>query len=230
MWKPLFQNPIASQQWKNMCFLHWPVPYDIIRPQVPSPFKLETYNGYAWVTIVFFCVQHTKLRGMSKKLHYPPFLQMNIRTYIQFYEEPSVYFLSIKTDRKLAAWFVRTFFRFPIYPASIHQQQLTNKHFYEIKREAKPSCHLALGFYPTDDTFDAADRPLSKWLMERYAFYFRSEKKIVKGRVRHEPWRMQTANAEVGPSDITTAPIAFTVPNKQAYLYPLQTIGLFSDG
>jgi len=42
------------QSWGKLLFLHWPVPADLLRPLVPEPLAIDTFEGTAWVGITPF--------------------------------------------------------------------------------------------------------------------------------------------------------------------------------
>src|SRR5256885_599242 len=54
--------PLMRMQWRDLLFMHWPVPVEVIRPLIPRPDRLQidTFDGMAWVGLVPFtmrCVQ-----------------------------------------------------------------------------------------------------------------------------------------------------------------------------
>ncbi|MUV36992.1 uncharacterized protein JNUCC1_00798 [Lentibacillus sp. JNUCC-1] len=75
---------IGIQEWDKPLFLHWPVPYEVLRPLVPEPFVLDTFDGQAWVGIVPFKAVHTKPRWGSDLVTLGSHFQLNFRTYIRF--------------------------------------------------------------------------------------------------------------------------------------------------
>ncbi|MBZ0098151.1 MAG: DUF2071 domain-containing protein [Taibaiella sp.] len=55
---------IWYQEWNDVLFLHWRIDADFVRNLVPSPFRLDTYNGEAWVSLVAFTMQHIRPRQL----------------------------------------------------------------------------------------------------------------------------------------------------------------------
>src|SRR5690349_19174042 len=52
---PLPPGPwIMAQTWHNLLFAHWPVPLAALRPLVPAPLEIDTYDGQAWIGIIAF--------------------------------------------------------------------------------------------------------------------------------------------------------------------------------
>src|SRR5699024_5987219 len=78
---------IAQQSWQDVLFIHTPVSPQNLRRFVPAPFKIDTYDGSGWMSLVIFRATNSRLRYMPKWLSYPPFYQMNMRTYVRFGNE-----------------------------------------------------------------------------------------------------------------------------------------------
>src|SRR5699024_8961642 len=94
---------IAQQNWQDILFIHTPISQHTLRNFVPFPFKIDTYEGKSWISIVLFKAKKSRLRYMPGWLSYPTFYQMNIRTYVRFGNELGAYFLSSIANRLLAA-------------------------------------------------------------------------------------------------------------------------------
>ncbi len=52
---PVPAGPWAlSMSWHDLLFMHWPVPEGALRPWIPSPLSLDTFDGSAWLGITPF--------------------------------------------------------------------------------------------------------------------------------------------------------------------------------
>ena len=49
-------------RWSDLAFLHWPVPVEALRPLIPAPLALDTYQGTAWLGVVPFRMENTHHR------------------------------------------------------------------------------------------------------------------------------------------------------------------------
>jgi len=52
----------AEQNWIHTLFLHWPVTPEVLKSYIPAPLEIDTFNGSAWITIVSFHAEDSKLR------------------------------------------------------------------------------------------------------------------------------------------------------------------------
>jgi hypothetical protein len=46
--------PIMYQHWGKLLFLHWSVPAESLRPLIPDPLVIDTFDGAAWIGITPF--------------------------------------------------------------------------------------------------------------------------------------------------------------------------------
>ncbi|GIV05062.1 MAG: hypothetical protein KatS3mg016_0637 [Fimbriimonadales bacterium] len=51
-------KPILSMRWKHLLFAHWrSAPRHVLRPLLPEPLQIDTYEGAAWVGLVHFVME-----------------------------------------------------------------------------------------------------------------------------------------------------------------------------
>src|SRR5690606_33106319 len=93
---------VMKQEWHEVVFLHWPVKAEWVREHVPAELELDLYDGFAWIGIVLFKAKRTYLRGISLIPAVPPYLELNIRTYVKYKGRSGVYFFSLDADSALA--------------------------------------------------------------------------------------------------------------------------------
>lgn len=225
---------IGRQQWSHILFCHWPVPYEYLQPVIPKPFKLDTFQNQAWISIVMFQATNSRLRGMPKMLSYPPFLQLNVRTYIRHHEESGVYFFSLDCNRQLAVIGARLI-GLPYMYANM-SMRLKNNH-YILTSERVNTCDSLLCVYasyqPAERLYNDA---LVHWLTERYCFYMVSGDYMMKGPLSHTPWDLYEAsvnihiNGYIGNISRTKLhhPRFFYARSKQSFLHPFEKNGIVS--
>ncbi|WP_078593256.1 YqjF family protein [Evansella clarkii] len=229
---------VARQQWENLLFLHWPVQVEELRPYVPSPFNIETYNGRAWISIVPFRASWNGFRGMPGKLPFSDFLEINVRTYVNFYGEPGVYFLSLDTDSRLAAAGARSAFSLPYLKAEITLEETGDGLFYESRRTEKAARDAYFSVYIkhiASQEIDMEKGSLTEWLTERYCLWTLKGDKILKGPISHSPWRLKKAEAEWSMNgmtsfqsgrDISDKPIIQYCKEKMVGFHPFEKYGI----
>src|SRR5699024_3939097 len=159
----------AQQRWENIIFIHFPVPPYVLKPHIPQPFLLDLYAGQAWVSVVAFQALQSRLRGMPKILSIPPFLQINIRTYVTSGVEKGVYFLTIYANRRLPVFGARLF------SLPFQRTNITFSPYYnQFQLQQKDNHKTPLNMQTLDITFQAGTRyaypkkgSLDYWLTER---------------------------------------------------------------
>ncbi|CAN5326291.1 hypothetical protein BH23BAC1_BH23BAC1_46180 [soil metagenome] len=60
---PLPAGPwIMQQTWQDLLFLHYKIPFEVLRPLVPERLELDTYRGDAWISITPFKMRNVRFR------------------------------------------------------------------------------------------------------------------------------------------------------------------------
>ncbi|TMN21704.1 DUF2071 domain-containing protein [Lentibacillus cibarius] len=220
---------IGVQYWENPIFMHWPVPYDVLRSLVPEPFQLDTFHGRAWVSIVLFRSPRSHLRWGSGLFSLSSLSQVNVRTYIRFYEEPAVYFLTVYTNSKLSVLGARWLLSLPYQHAYFDGGSRTSFRMKQTNGDSfgRFSAHV----YPSSERFTPEKHTLAHWLTERYHFYTIKGKHIVKATISHMPWRLSEARYNIKQNNLlaitpeTRDPLVHVASSQTTYLYPPQVRG-----
>lgn len=175
------------QEWNNAVFLHWEVEPKIIEELLPKGLQLDTINGKAWVSLVAFDMNNIKTRYLPKPPGISDFQEINIRTYVVRNGKPSVYFLSMEANNKLACKIIKQLSKFPYrfsemkrYNGSYQSKNNSLKESFEIEYS------LGSKRVVKEDT--------DIWLTERYAVFQDYKKSIIEYDVHHLEWPMQHIN------------------------------------
>ena len=95
-------TPIMHQTWDKLLFLHWAFPESVLRPHVPAPLQIDTFEGRAWVGVTPFTMRNVRPEGLPAV----PFLsdahELNVRTYVHYDGVPGVWFFSLDASNPLA--------------------------------------------------------------------------------------------------------------------------------
>ena len=60
---PLPTKPWAGRmRWCDLAFLHWALEPALLRPLIPAGLELETFDGRAWIGVVPFRMEATRVR------------------------------------------------------------------------------------------------------------------------------------------------------------------------
>lgn len=195
---------IAQQDWKNVLFIHFPLPPQYLQNIVPAPFKLDTYDGQGWISVVLFTAANSRLRCMPKWLSFPSFHQMNIRTYVRFGNERGVYFFSIHTNSSIAAAsgnLVALPFRKA--PITIQQENETFQ-FAGERLGVEQKGKLQLVYKPNSISFIPEPMTLAHFLTERYCIWMMRGTDLVKAPISHTSWQLQEAEICIGKNQHTS--------------------------
>ncbi|WP_209366533.1 YqjF family protein [Sediminibacillus dalangtanensis] len=230
---------VAEQHWDDLLFIHWPVPYEALRPHVPEPFELETFNGTAWISIVPFLGNKNRFRGMPGVIPFvSSFLELNVRTYIRYKGESGVYFFSFDADSNAAVAGARTVFSLPYMKAemSMKRNRKEKEVLFRSQRIQKdaPPAHFFARYRPISQTSHAKVGSLTHWLAERYCLFNIKGDKVLKGPINHSPWELQEAELEVEMDDLvpflpkkyfSERPLVHYSKRKKVHFYPFETVG-----
>ena len=189
---------VMTQTWHDLLFAHWPVDANLLREKVPSAFRLDLFDGQAWLGIVPFSMTNVAPRGVPSLPWISEFPELNVRTYVRVEDRPGVYFFSLDAGSALAVQTARTLLNLPYYSASMTVKPCHDHIEYQSRREhGRPEALLVASYRPLGLPFSPRDGTLEYFLTERYCLYnldhsgapYRLE-------IHHPPWPLQTAEAE----------------------------------
>src|SRR4051812_33956075 len=109
--------------WRDLLFLHWPVPSGVIGALVPPGLAVDTFDGAAWIGVVPFHMTDIGLRRAPPLPWVSSFAELNVRTYVRHADKPGVWFFSLDAASRLAVEAARVLFHLPYLHASIQIEQ-----------------------------------------------------------------------------------------------------------
>jgi uncharacterized protein YqjF (DUF2071 family) len=196
---------LMFQSWRTQLFAHWPVAASALRPLVPQPLELDSFQGTHYVGVTPFELRDLRFRFLPRLPIASDFLEVNLRTYVRYHGKPGVFFFSLDAASRLAVKGARLTFRLPYFPAEMQIGQRDAWHEYKSRR-AGSSAELVVRYRPIGPTFQAVPETLDHFLIERYALYVVvGDGRVLRGDIHHCPWRLQAANAQI---DRDTIPLA----------------------
>lgn len=74
--------PIMFQSWGKLLFLHWPMPAEALRPLIPDPLAIDTFDGSAWVGITPFTMWGVRPVFSPSLPVLSESHELNVRTYV----------------------------------------------------------------------------------------------------------------------------------------------------
>jgi uncharacterized protein len=197
---------VMRMTWHELCFLHWRVPADELRPFLPTGLELDTHDGEAWLGVVPFHMTRLAPRGVPRIPPLTDFAELNVRTYVTAEGKPGVWFFSLDATQPLAVRVARACFHLAYLDARIDVRREGDTVAYRSIRThlgAGPA-ELAVRYHPTGAVAPGRAGTLEHFLTERYCLYAAGRGgRILRQEVDHEPWPLQPAAAEIETCTMT---------------------------
>ena len=217
---PLPTQPWALQMtWRDLLFMHWPVPAAALRPLIPGALTLDTFDGSAWLGVVPFDMRNVHPRFTFNVPGVSNFPELNLRTYVTAQNKAGVWFFSLDAGNPLAVQLARTGFHLPYFNARMGCLDLEETVYYQSKRAHRnaPAADFVAAYRPVGEA-EKADA-LERFLTERYCLYSADPAgKVYRGEIHHQRWPLQRAEAEVQVNRMT-AQIGVTLPDTEPLLH-----------
>lgn len=210
---------VMQQVWKDLLFLHYKIPYDLLRNFVPPSLHLDQFEGECWISISPFKMRNVRLR------YFPPipsaynFLELNLRTYVKYQGRPGIYFFSLDTSSTIAALAARIVF-LPYFRASMYMKYACGHfNFKSYRKSSNNSATFKVAYSPSTKKFIADKGTLNYWLVERYCMFQEIQgKRIISIDIHHLQWILHKANADVSENTLAES-VGFTIPDQQPIIH-----------
>lgn len=204
-----------AQVWHDLLFAHWPMPADALRPFIPAPLELDTYENQAWIAIVPFRMSGIRPRFSPPFPWLSAFPELNVRTYVTYNEKPGVWFFSLEAANPVAVAIARRWYFLPYFYARMQCVNKGEAILYESQRIhcSAPPAALVGRYRPIREVSPAAAGSLVHWFTERYCLYTSdAHRRVYRGEIDHSPWPLQAAEAEFEKNTMTS-PIGLRLPD-----------------
>lgn len=191
---------LMAMQWHDLLFAHWPVDPAALRPLIPPPLELQTFEGRAWLGVVPFRMAGTRLRGTPALPLVSDFPELNVRTYVTAGGKDGVWFFSLDAASPIAVEVARLTFHLPYVHAAMRCEPEGDGVRYTSRRHPRnprPAA-FAASYRPTGPVYKAAPGSLEHWLTERYCLYAANKRgRVWRAEIDHAPWPLQPAEAAI---------------------------------
>jgi uncharacterized protein YqjF (DUF2071 family) len=199
---------VMRQNWSSPLFCSWRLPPDRVRPLVPAELELDLRDGEAWVSLVPLEMEKV---GLEKpKLPLPslePFPEVNLRTYVRHNGVAGVYFLSLECGQLMVDLGAKLLFHLPYHPADVSIGR--DGEWFHCESEGKSPggapARFDCRYRPIGEPARPGPGSLEEFLTERYSMFVVDRGKVLRGDVKHEPWRVQGAEIQLKTNTITPA-------------------------
>jgi uncharacterized protein len=187
--------PIMHQHWGSLLFMHWPVPADLLRPLIPEPLVVDTYDGLAWVGITPFTMWGVRPAFTLPLPSLSESHELNVRTYVHLDGVPGVWFFSLDANNAVAVLGARVAFHLPYFNARMSLERRERTIYFACRR-----VHQRAATAEFEALWMVGDRlprcqpgSLEFFLIERYCLYSARGDRLYRVRILHEPWPLHTA-------------------------------------
>ncbi len=186
------------QEWHDLLFAHWRCPIDDLRPLIPAPLEIDTFDGSAWVTVAPFYMSGVRLRLAPPVPTATAFEELNVRTYLTLDGRPGVWFFSLDCASSLAVVGARIGVYLPYFRATMKIERQGDTVSYRSERwpVGKPAAFHAM-YQPIGTPYHSLPGTIDHFLTERYCMYSASGKRIWRGDIHHPRWNLQPAAAQI---------------------------------
>jgi uncharacterized protein len=196
--------PVMRQSWRELLFLHWPVPPEAMRPLVPPQLELDLFDGAAYVGLVPFTMTGVRPVGLPSMPGLSSFHETNVRTYVhRDGRDPGVWFFSLDAANRVAVALARSWYHLPYYHARMFLEREPAARpddprpilYAGVRRrpDPRPASYL-IRANPIGAGRPAQPGTLEHFLVERYILYALADDRLYQGRVHHHPYPLQGAD------------------------------------
>ena len=219
---------VMRQTWSKLLFAHWSLPAEIVRPLIPAPLTLETYDGQAWIGVVPFYMSNVRPRYLPAVPWLSFFPEMNVRTYVTYGGKPGIWFFSLDATQPIAIELARRFFFLPYMNAQMSCKQIAGQVEYRSQRTRKNEYPAAFhaSYRPVGEVYESAPGSLDEWLTERYCLYsIDPQGRLYRGEIHHEKWKLQAAEAVIHQNTMTTG-LGILLPDTKPILHYVEKMDM----
>jgi uncharacterized protein YqjF (DUF2071 family) len=194
---------IWRQHWTDVLFLHFPVPCEKLRPLVPPPLALDTLSGQCWLSFVLFRLLVRGI-GLPAIPGLSSLLELNVRTYVRYRDQPGIYFLRMYADNWLAIVASKLLTPLCYERAAIIDERFSGGQRHIECRACRGGAGVLRGqTLSSGPPHQALPGSLEWWLLERYRlFVVESSGRLIAADVEHPPWRSAAAEFTATRNDL----------------------------
>jgi uncharacterized protein YqjF (DUF2071 family) len=186
------RRPAMLQSWCSLSFLHWRYPVEALRPHVPEPLEIETFDGSAWVAVAPFVIRDLRPAWLPAAPWISQFPETNCRTYVRAPDGRSgVWFFSLDAARAAAVAGARLTFGLPYCWARMRVAISPDRVTYESSRRWPDTLGRTKIVVEPREPIDPS--PLEIFLTARFRLYSFMRGRLVYAGVEHPPWPLQHA-------------------------------------
>jgi uncharacterized protein len=188
--------PIMYQHWGQLLFLHWPLSAESLRPLIPDPLVIDTFDGTAWIGITPFTMWGVRPAFLAPIPVLSESHEVNVRTYVHLNGVPGIWFFSLDVSNSVAALGARLTFHLPYFHARMSLEWRNRTLRFASKRNLPHSAPAGFeAVWTVGDRLPPSEpSSLRFFLTERYVLYSARRDALYRARIFHHPWPLHEAD------------------------------------
>jgi uncharacterized protein YqjF (DUF2071 family) len=207
--------PFLAMRWLDLLFAHWPLEPAVLRPLIPAPLALDTFDGAAWLGVVPFRMTHVRPFDLPLPGEAFAFAETNVRTYVTAPDGTrGIWFLSLDGAHWPSATAARIAFGVPYHHARVSSARDGDAivHASRCGASDAATAELRIRYRPTGPVRHAVPHSLEAFLTDRLSLFARVRGRLTATDVEHGPWPLQDAEAAIERNTMT-APFGIVLPD-----------------
>lgn len=199
------RTAMMIQQWRQLTFLHWRYPEDVVRRLLPAGLTPHTIDGEVWVGLIPFLMCEVRPPWLPELPWLSRFPETNLRTYVKGPDGGTgIWFFSLDAARLPAVAVARAGLNLPYRWARMSLHGHGDVTTYEGVRRYEPR-GAAYRIRVRSGAEHPQPGPLDHFLTMRHRLYTVKMGRLVSVDVWHPPWRLQQAEVLELRQDLTAA-------------------------
>ena len=191
-----------DQQWRFLTFMHWRVDIEKLRPHVPEGLEIDTFEGFAYIGLVPFMMEHVRPSWFVSTPGISNFPEFNIRTYVKKDGIAGVFFLTLEAKSLVTCNFAPRTYGLPYRYAKGSVKKSDNRLDWRSSRN-KGQFKLAGRTEVIGEQMQAQPGSLEEFLFERYSLYTSHKGSLRRGYTHHNKWKFKLAKVELTENSLT---------------------------
>jgi uncharacterized protein YqjF (DUF2071 family) len=180
------------QSWRDLTFLHWRYPVDVIQRLVPGPLRVDSFDGTAWVGVIPFMVGGLRPPFLPQFPRISNFPETNCRTYVTAPDgSAGVWFFSLDAGSAFAVAGARLTYGLPYFWSKMQVRRSARRFSYASSRFSPHA--PALSSIEVVESGPIETTALETFLTARFRLYSRLFGQLTYAAVEHPPWPLRSA-------------------------------------
>ncbi|MEV0714580.1 DUF2071 domain-containing protein [Asanoa sp. NPDC050611] len=192
---PVVDRPVMFQTWRDLTFLHWRYPAQVVQDVLPPGLTVDTHDGAAWVGLVPFVMSGVRAPYVPALPWLSRFPETNVRTYVRGPDgRTGIWFCSLDADRLAPVVVARLTYALPYHWARMAVSVDGPRHSYRSRRHQHPDQRCSATVHVGQPIPEPT--PLDTFLTARFRLYSVWRGGIVAADAQHGPWPLRRAELE----------------------------------